>query len=370
MTTPTQGEHAQTELAHELFAAAQLAPGEGIEDAVRRIAAALTAAPAQPAAPQGGAYAELPARRRSFFCTKCGGRECEPNTLGQAHPVCKCGYMGFAEDLDYTADQMRDFADRTHALRTKSEASREFLERMLSAMEGVIDVADRQTDEFEALRSCVVDLTLMLFKPEALRASNGQAPAGATDDQRELLEDAAFLLRKYRKLCVEIGRGDSQHLDRVEAAAVAVRALYSNPTTTAQAAPAAGAVAGQITEVMIDAATNALVLMEEGTDTSALATGEADYMRSIARATVEAALAAAPTPAAQADSQPTGAEHYNLLGLLAECRDAFPLPEIDSQLENQWMSAMGDPSEVPGYLRAVSELMQDRTARKQGGKHD
>lgn len=43
--TTTQGEHAQTELAHELFAAAQLAPGEGIEDAVSRIAAALTAAP-------------------------------------------------------------------------------------------------------------------------------------------------------------------------------------------------------------------------------------------------------------------------------------------------------------------------------------
>lgn len=56
MTNPTQGEHAQTELAHELFAAAQLAPGEGIEDAVSRIAAALTAA--QPAAPQGVAYAE------------------------------------------------------------------------------------------------------------------------------------------------------------------------------------------------------------------------------------------------------------------------------------------------------------------------
>lgn len=42
-------------------------------------------------------------------------------------------------------------------------ASRAFLERALSAMEGVIDVADRQTDEFEALRSCVIDLTLMLF---------------------------------------------------------------------------------------------------------------------------------------------------------------------------------------------------------------
>lgn len=43
--------------------------------------------------------------------------------------------------------------------------TREFLERTLAAMEGVIDVADRKTEEFDALRSCVIDLTLMLFKP-------------------------------------------------------------------------------------------------------------------------------------------------------------------------------------------------------------
>ncbi len=41
-------------------------------------------------------------------------------------------------------------------------AGRAFLERILAAMEGVIDVADRKTDEFDALRSCVIDLTLML----------------------------------------------------------------------------------------------------------------------------------------------------------------------------------------------------------------
>lgn len=41
-------------------------------------------------------------------------------------------------------------------------AGRAFLERILTAMEGVIDVADRKTDEFDALRSCVIDLTLML----------------------------------------------------------------------------------------------------------------------------------------------------------------------------------------------------------------
>jgi hypothetical protein len=41
----------------------------------------------------------------------------------------------------------------------------QFLEKMLAAMEGVIDVADRKTDEFEELRSCVIDLTLMLYAP-------------------------------------------------------------------------------------------------------------------------------------------------------------------------------------------------------------
>lgn len=163
MTTPTQGEHAQPSLSYEQQRA--IMEGErnaslaafNHDDRLSRDGEAIyeagfisgwnrhAAKSAQPAAPQGGAYvenpaeiehvagdvsknraesnmtggayAELPARRRSFFCTKCGGRECEPNTLGQAHPVCKCGYMGFAEDLDYTADQMRDFADRTHALR-------------------------------------------------------------------------------------------------------------------------------------------------------------------------------------------------------------------------------------------------------------
>ena len=131
----------------------------------KMVRAAIAAAPAQPVAEPaevsavesntagaaiaaGAVYAELPMQ---FACSG-------------VFPV-------------YSADQMRAFADGTHALRTKSEASREFLERMLSAMEGVIDVADRKTAEFDALRSCVVDLTLMLFKPEALRSSRGKAPA-------------------------------------------------------------------------------------------------------------------------------------------------------------------------------------------------
>ncbi len=48
------------------------------------------------------------------------------------------------------------------------QADHAFLKRVLAAMEGVIDVADRKTVEFDALRECVVDLTLMLHAaPEA-----------------------------------------------------------------------------------------------------------------------------------------------------------------------------------------------------------
>lgn len=57
-------------------------------------------------------------------------------------------------------------------------ANRAFLERALSAMESVIDVADRNTTEFDALRSCVVDLTLMLFKPQACYSSPPEGMAG------------------------------------------------------------------------------------------------------------------------------------------------------------------------------------------------
>lgn len=37
-------------------------------------------------------------------------------------PPCKCGYLGFAENLGFTEDQVRDFADRTHALRMEQAA--------------------------------------------------------------------------------------------------------------------------------------------------------------------------------------------------------------------------------------------------------
>ena len=73
----------------------------------------------------------------------------------QAEPRNQCGE---------TCERAKLCATCARAMPQQAEpvAERAFLERILTAMEGVIDVADRKTDEFDALRSCVIDLTLML----------------------------------------------------------------------------------------------------------------------------------------------------------------------------------------------------------------
>ena len=37
---------------------------------------------------------------------------------------------------------------------------------------------------------------------------------------------------------------------------------------------------------------------------------------------------------------------------LAECRDAYPVPEVGSALESLWAQAMGDPKSVSAYVKA------------------
>jgi hypothetical protein len=37
---------------------------------------------------------------------------------------------------------------------------------------------------------------------------------------------------------------------------------------------------------------------------------------------------------------------------LAECRDVFQIPEPGGDLEEAWAQAMGDPIDVPAYVRA------------------
>jgi hypothetical protein len=105
--------------------------------------------------------------------------------------------MALADEYAENAawDRSTDDSDKQRsALRAAIEAAlgrgpvpnRAFLERTLAAMEGVIDVADRKTDEFDALRSCVMDLTLMLYSD----APQSQQWVGLTDEDIELVFSA------------------------------------------------------------------------------------------------------------------------------------------------------------------------------------
>lgn len=50
------------------------------------------------------------------------------------------------------------------------------------------------------------------------------------------------------------------------------------------------------------------------------------------------------------------------IAIIAECRDAFPVPQAGGPLCDAWTGAMADPDGVPAYLRAVaSEIDALRT---------
>ncbi|MFY9460416.1 MAG: hypothetical protein WAP57_11775 [Aquabacterium commune] len=122
------------ELAHELFAAAQLAPGEGIEDAVSRITAALTAAQEVPKCEFLAHGCDTPSYCQSV--QRCTARD--KTRAATAQPAAPQG-VAYAEP---------DF-----------KMGRGYIERSIGGV---------------AYREGWVDAL------EALRASNGQAPAGAT----------------------------------------------------------------------------------------------------------------------------------------------------------------------------------------------
>lgn len=170
--TPTQGEHAQTALAHELFAAAQLAPGEGIEDAVRRIAAALTAPGAQafPHTWKDDLYAEMQHRfelRRAeddflpIDDTQLGVEFVmswlEKRLAAPAQPAAPQG-AAYAEPAEFPAGAIVN--GRTHIDRLES------FYRFDCEAGPLINC-----DDWHGLKRC--------FEHLAERASNGQAPAGA-----------------------------------------------------------------------------------------------------------------------------------------------------------------------------------------------
>lgn len=59
-----------------------------------------------------------------------------------------------------------------------------------------------------------------------------------------------------------------------------------------------------------------------------------------------AAAGASPEPSA------LQAENAKLITALAECRDAFPIPDAGSDLDGWYVSAIADPLEVPEYVKA------------------
>lgn len=88
--------------------------------------------------------------------------------------VIRIGFLN-GDALFVLEDQLADVrkvleaAGKAAPQQAEAVPNRAFLERTLAAMEGVIDVADRKTDEFEAMRSCIVDLTLMLYANKATK---------------------------------------------------------------------------------------------------------------------------------------------------------------------------------------------------------
>lgn len=291
----------------------------------------------------GDAWDTVSGEPQNYWCDEAGTATVEDGSIAKlalaGHPI------KFEDE------------DGTHAPRTKSEASREFLERMLSAMEGVIDVADRQTDEFEALRSCVVDLTLMLFKPEALRASNGQAP----DDEVDLpdAEDMA-----HSALQEALSFGLSHDVIYRWMRAIQDQTVKAMRTPTAQAAPAAGAVAGPGWKLV------PVVVTNEMWQAYKRPSGKSGDWSFAQRYT--AMIAAAPTPAAQADSVLEDAAHANWVQL----RSALAMLMLGwGRNPNQTMEACCralDSATEPGTALAVLRSAPDwrdfmAAARKQGG---
>ena len=85
-----------------------------------------------------------------------------------------CGTGRMVRDPDIGTDQECFVCDGTGFLPAQEvgqddhvSIGRVMAEQWLSAMEGVIDVADRNTEEFDALRKSIIDLALLLHAAPA-----------------------------------------------------------------------------------------------------------------------------------------------------------------------------------------------------------
>ena len=308
------------ELAHELFAAAQLAPGEGIEDAVRRIAASLTAAPhpsrvspemvdslerasdtlerlkalgsrlkhlddttAQPAAPQGGAYAELPESYQS-------------STLIVGNDGCTVTFhFGTGDEAD-----------------VESWLSA-VTERASNGQAPAAPVTVEQVEDAIGLQSTAWDTIGAEKIVEAvLRLANGQAPAGAA------FPPAGCGIHPLSSRACERGTKSC--------------VVQHDLTTTAQAAPAAGAVAGpwkdhqtrEIVNQLRDCAKEFHATQQLRERLLYVLGPMIDWMRAVQ----------APTPAAPADSVLKDAERYRHL---RDCNSgSLAVMQITGTGEDDW----------------------------------
>lgn len=166
------------------------------------------------------------------------------------------------------------------------------------------------------------------------RASHGQAPAGAAIDLKVAAQAIAV---EVAKNCGSVPQLTFPHIY------LGLKDLLS---PTAQAAPAAGVVAvspeqqvhGPYTCAFMGAGVWAGITEELPPSLI----GKKVYVTTIP-----------PTPAAQADG---GAEERDdLVSLIAECRNVFPIPEEGHPLEVHWRAAMADPMHVPGYLQEIAK---------------
>ena len=55
-------------------------------------------------------------------------------------------------------------------------------------------------------------------------------------------------------------------------------------------------------------------------------------------------------------------ERDDLLKHLADCRDAMPVPEPDSEADRLWGGAVGNPGDVPFFVRASITALRERIA--------
>ena len=253
------------------------------------------AAPAQPAAPQGVAYAELPGGWPARFrCDSCdgNGEVGDPISTGHFQPPERercpdCDGRGWCgEEPAFSSDHMRDFADRTHALRASNG----------QAPAGALTAA-AVFDELLG-RPVIVEGAPMLehgqvlYVAPQLTATAQAAPAATDPAYSEACSLATALFEKHYRQEPDYASGRvAWSLCDTTAGVIS---QIDNMVSGLARAPAAGAVAGPGWKLV------SVVVPDEMWEAYKRPSGKSGDWSFAERYT--ALLAAAPTPAAQADS--------------------------------------------------------------------